>query len=420
MYAYVPLRVLGLVCSVTSLWSSCDFFQQAATTLQVWFEEFLVYAACAFWNTTYSGGSYRTVPTSTWSSWSVEPLPLQFLLPLLASLLYFLVFLRVWRKSLASRRQGMGKRSLKRLQRCAPQVLHRLQRKRRHVSVATEYAQKLTWCGYFLRFGCAATSLNAWMTSAYALQLLWWEVHARTPSECRLQCTVLCILAARGCLCGQCLGVYLSMSIPFLMPSARRTCWSCAASWGDEVASWAVSKPSRDKDACELGLCLQCWQSRSCKEHEGGVVTFLEDMPLTVRRVSKSQHRPMDDAVRANLSLCTVCEDCFAAACGRCLSPAERRLREQGLLRCRRCMHHDLVVKGDPKNDAQSRFACGTCTTACYRSQNHDKTCATRGSCSTCHLGRQCPTCSEYCLLKKPPSCKNCSQQRPAQYRVAV
>ena len=208
MCQHVFLCMLGLMLhSLASEWAASKMFVQGMAMFEALFLEVFVFVSGMVCGNSFSGGKSPTVSSSTFTYWSGSTLPVQFFLPLLVSLLYGLMFARAWRKSLLMSRGCIGRRTFKRLQRCAPQVLYRLKGKQKHVSIHTDHAHVAVWTIYFTHFGVRATGLHAWLSAALALQFLYSGVHARTPSECRLCCAMLCVLAARDSCGGQFVGI---------------------------------------------------------------------------------------------------------------------------------------------------------------------------------------------------------------------
>ena len=135
---------------------------------------------------------------------------------------------------------------------------------------------------------------------------------------------------------------------PFLMPRKQRECWSCSAAGNAAPAHKAAI---HDKHAWALFLCKTCWECRHCTAHRGDMLTFLDDMPLSQRRASKSPHKPLGETVTSGNSWCTVCTNYCASACNQCLSEAELSLRAKGVTRCSFCEKTDLIVKGADRMD---------------------------------------------------------------------
>ena len=141
------------------------------------------------------------------------------------------------------------------------------------------------------------------------------------------------------------------------------------------------------------------------------MLTFLDDMPLSQRRASKSPHKPLGETVASGNSWCTECTNYCASACNQCLSQsqAELSLRAKGVTRCRLCKKNDLIVKGADRTDGLNvLFDCGTCCQGTWQAFTNGKPTHTRGSCSSCHRGRTCPICHDYCVEKSPPACVRC------------
>ena len=200
----------------------------------------------------------------------------------------------------------------------------------------------------------------------------------------------------------------------------RDKCWSCVAAKGADSAKHAVPKPGRNQDACELFLCAACWNVRHCTLHGETVHMFLDDMSLGAREESISGKKPRHAELALTLPLCSVCRQMLAVACPHCLNAEEAVLRGQGIHRCSNCVASDLVVKGRPRNDAKNVLSCGTCAQGVFCLSVAGKPNNSRGSCNDCHVGRQCPTCSDYCWTRKPSMCKECFQKTPPLHRVAL
>jgi len=216
------------------------------------------------------------------------------------------------------------------------------------------------WIIYFLTLGAAAVDGLSWLASALALMALCSGRHARTRSACRQLSIYLAFLAGRGYVRCQILGIFMAVVFPFLMPrKQKRKCWSCSAGRDAGDVHDAVPKPGRGKDACELFLCVTCWNCRNCNKHSEGLCTFLNDMPLPQRLASKSPHKPLGEVVAPGLVWCTVCTKHIAVACSRCFSESEHAVRAKGVARCAHCARADLIVKGDDRSEVQTHFDGG-------------------------------------------------------------
>ena len=103
--------------------------------------------------------------------------------------------------------------------------------------------------------------------------------------------------------------------------------------------------------------------------------------------------------------------------CG--LPPEEQRLRALHIFRCAVCFRRDLVVKG--AQIADTKLRCGTCGLGVYTlNAESEKYRCGRGCCSQCHSGRECPTCSGYCLQRQPVWCRQCATEVPSVSRIAL
>ena len=99
-----------------------------------------------------------------------------------------------------------------------------------------------------------------------------------------------------------------------------------------------------------------------------------------------------------------MCASHCAFACRGCVSEAEQTLRARGVVRCSYCEKYDLIVRGAARV-TKGLFDCGTCSDASWQATNNGRPTLSRGSCSSCHHGRICPICAEYCMpgFPRPP-----------------
>ena len=135
--------------------------------------------------------------------------------------LYFMCK-RWWHRPLGI---GSGRRSLKRMQRCAPQVLVRALRTQRQCELLLEnFVQRRHWLqyGFCYYYGGHAQSVSTWLMSAGTLYALWNDVHARSIGECY----VWSILSFSGMAAPWCHGPWMGVVLGATMPAFMR-CQIC-------------------------------------------------------------------------------------------------------------------------------------------------------------------------------------------------
>ena len=92
------------------------------------------------------------------------------------SLLYLLVFYRYWRRWALRRRGKIGRKSLKRLRQCAPQILFRIDRQHRQCQQFCHGRyQCILYCFCFY-YGIHSQHLSAWLLAASSLHFMWNDV----------------------------------------------------------------------------------------------------------------------------------------------------------------------------------------------------------------------------------------------------
>ena len=113
-----------------------------------------------------------------------------------------------------------GRRSLKRLQRCAPQILVRAARIERQCQLILEKCvQQRHWLQYSFcyYYGGHANSVPAWLMSAGTLYALWNDLHVSSIGECyALSIITFSGMAALWCH-GPWMGVVLGVAMPAFM-----------------------------------------------------------------------------------------------------------------------------------------------------------------------------------------------------------
>ena len=92
------------------------------------------------------------------------------------SLLYLLVFYKYWRRWALRRRGKTGRKSLKRLRQCAPQILFRIDRQHRQCQQFCHGRyQCILYCFCFY-YGIHSQHLSAWLLAASSLHFMWNDV----------------------------------------------------------------------------------------------------------------------------------------------------------------------------------------------------------------------------------------------------
>ena len=118
-----------------------------------------------------------------------------------------------------------GRRSLKRLQRCAPQVLVRSARTERQCQLLLDqFVQRRHWLqyGFCYYYGGHANSLSAWLMSAGTLYALWNDLHASSIGECY----AWSVITFSGMTAPWCYGRWLGVALGVAMPAFMR-CQVC-------------------------------------------------------------------------------------------------------------------------------------------------------------------------------------------------
>ncbi len=142
------------------------------------------------------------------------------------ALFYLLLFYHVWKRWYFSSSVGGGRRSLKRLQRCAPQVLVRVARQQQQCQLFLEQCfQRRHWLHYAFcyYYGGHARHVTSWLVSAVTLYCLWNKVHASSESNCYLFSYVAFVSMATPYRCGP----YIGMALAGTMPAFMRFCQLC-------------------------------------------------------------------------------------------------------------------------------------------------------------------------------------------------
>ena len=149
---------------------------------------------------------------------------------------------------------GSGRRSLKRMQRCAPQILVRAARTQRQCQLLLEnFVQRRHWLqyGFCYYYGGHAKSVSTWMMSAGTLYALWNDVHARSIGECY----VWSILSFSGMAAPWCHGPWMGVALGATMPAFMR-CQICPS---DRTADDCVQfQRSHGCHACDR---RGCWHA---------------------------------------------------------------------------------------------------------------------------------------------------------------
>jgi len=152
------------------------------------------------------------------ASWfaTMELLLLQYM-----SLFYVVLFYSVWKRWHRSLSVGGGHKTMKRLRRCAPQVLVRAARQQRQCEIFLDSClQRRQWLhyGFCYYYGGHARHISSWLVAAGTLYCLWNNVHASSASDCY----ALSVIAFAGMTVpyryGPYMGMMLALSMPAFMP----------------------------------------------------------------------------------------------------------------------------------------------------------------------------------------------------------
>jgi len=116
---------------------------------------------------------------------------------------------------------GGGRRSLKRLRRCAPQILARAARQHKQCQYFLESClQRRHWLHYSFcyYYGGHAASGSSWLMTAGTLYALWNDIHAGSSAQC-YALSIMMISGIAGPWCyGPWMGVVLGVAMPAFMP----------------------------------------------------------------------------------------------------------------------------------------------------------------------------------------------------------
>ena len=137
------------------------------------------------------------------------------------SLLYVVLFYFVWKRWYKSLSVGCGVKTVKRLRRCAPQVLERVARQQRQSHLFLECClRRRHWLHYAFcyYYGGHANRVSSWCVAAGTLYCLWNNVHAASTS----QCYVMSVTAFAGMTVPYRYGPYLGMMLAGSMPAFMR------------------------------------------------------------------------------------------------------------------------------------------------------------------------------------------------------
>jgi hypothetical protein len=150
------------------------------------------------------------------------------------ALFYVLLFYfacKRWYRSLGVRG---GRRSLKRLRRCAPQILVRAARQHLQCQYFLESCfERRHWLQYSFCYyhGGHAASGSAWLMTAGTLYALWNDMHAGSSAQCYALSIITFSGIARPWCYGPWMGVVLGVAMPAFMPCQicppRRTAGGC-------------------------------------------------------------------------------------------------------------------------------------------------------------------------------------------------
>ena len=137
----------------------------------------------------YYGSSFailqRFTPGLVWRDTLVANMEL--LLLSYAALFYVLLFYFAWKRWYHSLGAGGGRKSMKRLERCAPQVLVRAARQQRQCQFFLEsIVERRHWLhyGFCYYYGGHARQWSSWLLAAGTLYCLWNDVHAASNVQC--------------------------------------------------------------------------------------------------------------------------------------------------------------------------------------------------------------------------------------------
>ncbi len=136
-------------------------------------------------------------------------------------LFYAVLFYRVWRRWYLSSTVGGGRRTVKRLQRCAPQILVRVARQQRRCLIVLEQClQRRHWLhyGFCYYYGGHARHVSSWLVAAGTLYCVWNNVHASSEGDCY----VLSVTAFAGMAAPYRYGPYMGMVLAGTMPAFMR------------------------------------------------------------------------------------------------------------------------------------------------------------------------------------------------------
>ena len=142
-------------------------------------------------------------------------------------LLYVSLLYAVWMCKILKRNRAqfvvLGRRRMKRMQRCAPQCLQRqLEYQKRRALCTGEMTARLTGVAQYVFFfyqGVHATHCSSWLQAAFAIHCKAHGWHADTAQGCYFASCLSMVSMAQGHVVGPFLGAALALAAPFLMPT---------------------------------------------------------------------------------------------------------------------------------------------------------------------------------------------------------
>jgi len=137
------------------------------------------------------------------------------------ALFYLLLFYFALKRWYRSQGGGGGRRSLKRLRRCAPQILARAARQHKQCQYFLESClQRRHWLHYSFcyYYGGHAAYGSTWLMTAGTLYALWNDKHAGSSAQCYAFSIMTFSGLARPWFYGPWMGLVLGVAMPAFMP----------------------------------------------------------------------------------------------------------------------------------------------------------------------------------------------------------
>ena len=134
------------------------------------------------------------------------------------ALFYMLMFYLRWKRSRQKGSHCLGRKGLKRLERCAPQVLGRACR-RQHLIASWEHRAgcALHYC-FCIVYGARSGNIVSLLCATTCICFKWKNLHASPPLRCRMLSVSVFIFIAQESRIGLCAALLLGLWLPVVPP----------------------------------------------------------------------------------------------------------------------------------------------------------------------------------------------------------